>query len=595
MKIEHIFIEAGGMVIFARSARLVIRWFAVVLLCVASVVYAQASAQEAAIGGRVLVDASGTLRAPQVLQQLQNGAGEAYQARRFYPYQKGQRIWFLLEVPPSQPTEQYLVIPQTDIPLVTEYTIEEQPTLRTRSGSLLPVADWWVPHTKVAFEIGADQRQIFLAAEPDLGMYFAWRTLVREAFEMERRWYLLATGIYIGLVLFLLGVAVYNGLRLRDWTYAVYAVFVLQTAMAILSVVGIGGFYVWRQQPWLNWYLSKALPVLAGSMLGVFLLVLVYNNVRAWLRGVFYVLIAAGFTLAGMYAVAGQQPTMWLAIGYFWLSFLIYLPVTIWYGWRHTRYIWWMSAGMVCLYAGAATLVLRNLHLLPAGLDAQLASHIGSSLELVLMFAGLHVRTQTRRDQIVREAALGDRDPTTGTFNEKIGRTRLDLSMEYALRNHTQLAVVLVRSSNYSRIKQEYGSQVAAVSSVHAVACLRQVCGESDTLVTMNNRDFLLIFKEQKTELQLRDVLSRIVAAGLRESESLPVAQTLTFYASFSLNASLHLDETALIKRLTEKLDEIALDPGKTIRSIDAGTGMVSQFGSGHGGLVSTEEIQTHQ
>lgn len=565
------------------------RFLALLLCCCATVLYAGSGTGR--ITGQVLSDATGSKSAAQVLEELQAGGGETYDASRFFPYRKGQRVWFLLNVPPSQPTEQYLTIDQTDIPSAEEYAIEPHAPLRTRSGSLYRVADWWVPHTQVAFEMAAGQSRILLAVEPDMGMHFAWYSLNREAFEFQRRWYLLATGMYVGFVLFLIGMAVYNGLRLRDFTYAVYVLFVLQTATAVISIVGIGGFYLWQQQQWMNWYLPKSLPVLAGSMMGAFLLMLVYHSIRPWLRGLFFVSIAIGFVLAAMYGLVGQQPTMWYAIAYFAFAGGLYLPVSLWYGWHYARYIWWVAAGMTCLFAGSSTIILRNLDFAPVWLDAQLVTHMASSLELILIFVGLHVRTENRRDQIVREAALGNQDPTTGTFNEKIGLTRLDLSLDYAMRNDRSLVVALVRSSNYGNLVSEYGTQVAAVSSVHAAACLKAICEEGDILATMNNRDFLLVFKEEYTEPQLRNILSRVIAAGLRESESLPPHKTLAFHAAFSLDAKIHHSDKTLLQRLTGELDAIQQDQsGKTIRCVDndVGTSAVSEFSNEHSAHIST-------
>lgn len=526
-----------------------------------------AAGAAAAVTGAVLTASRNELSAAQAWARLSRGEGTPYASDRFYPSGPGREQWFMLDVGAAAAGGRHLVLPYPGLDLVELYLPPTADQPLARAGDAVGVRHWTLPYLYPVLPLGERGGVVLLKVRNTHPISYPWRLESASAFEADRKWVLLLLGAYQGLVALVLVLSTVNAVTLRDPAHAVYAAYVLMLAAAQAALTGVGGYYYWSDHPQWSDLAAVLFPMLGTSLLVVFVWLVVRPLPRRWIGGFLGLHAATGLLLAAMFVLVGREPTFVAANAYFILTFPLCLPLLVWYALRRSPAGWWIAAGLSALLAGALLQALRNVGVLPMSPATQYGSQIGAAIEIPLLLIALYRRSRDRRDLLVRQAALEDRDPLTGLVNDFFTRRQVGQAMQRARASPGQVAVLRLRVSNLGAIAQESGQQIASAAVLHAASCVRRIAGEGDTVGRLAEGDFVAVLEHAGGEGPLRAEAARVLALGLRPEARL-AGQALKFHVAFTLAPDAWADAEALLARLGQRLEAIAQAPQRAIQEL---------------------------
>ncbi len=365
----------------------------------------------------------------------------------------GQRaVWYQLDLSAvSAPVRAVLTVPVPGIDKVELYRPDGKGGwLVQRSGDTLPVAQWPVRYLYPAFVFtvtpGEAQPSTYLKVQH--GHPIATDIELSDSMgfqEASKAWHLVL-GAYVGVIVLVVLLSIAHAVFWRDPIHVYYAIHVILIALAMLSLTGMAGEYLWPASPWWNDIASAVLPAAALGWLGLFVRELVAERGRRLLS--WLLLVQAGLSL--MFTVAflalGREPVFLPHNLHALVSFALFLGVAAWYALRRPQVGLWVLAGLALLAVGAILTVLRNLGFELAGFASQYALQIGGALEVPLLLVGLYFRGRERRDNRLRIDALARTDPLTGVGSHRVLVDQLEHLLERNRRDPLSGAVLRVHA-----------------------------------------------------------------------------------------------------------------------------------------------------
>lgn len=520
-----------------------------------------------AMTGTVISAGRGELTPEAAWARLARGEGEPHGIDQFQPAGPRREQWFLLDTGPGDPAGRHLVLPYAGLDLAELYLPQALGQPAARAGDAIGVRRWTLPYLYPVLPLGANGGRVLLKVRNTHPTSFPWRLETAAQFEAERKWVLLLLGAYQGLVALVLVLSAVNAIALRDVTHAVYAAYVLMLAAAQASLTGVAGYYYWSDHPQWSDLAAVVFPMLGTSLLVLFVWLVVRPLPWRWIGWLLGLHAGTGLLLAAMFVLVGREPTFAAANAYFILTFPLCLPLLVWYAVRRSPAGWWITAGLSALLAGALLQALRNVGVLPMSPATQYGSQIGAAIEIPLLLIALYRRSRDRRDLLVRQAALEDRDPLTGLVNDFFTRRQVGQAMQRARASPGQVAVLRLRVSNLGAIAQESGQQVASAAMLHAASCVRRIAGEGDTVGRLAEGDFVAVLEHAGGEGPLRAGAAHVLALGLRPEPRL-AGHALKFHVAFTLAPDAWADAEALLAQLESRLEAIAQAPQRAIQEL---------------------------
>jgi GGDEF domain-containing protein len=528
--------------------------------------------QGSALTGRVWVDPQGQLGPDEVLAQLRAGQGQVYSPTTFYPTGGTRAVWFWLDVPAhaaAEPSVLLIAYPGLNSLRLFESDAGGAPWRVLAAGDTLAVSEWPIPHLFPAMPLAASSepdRKLLLRVQHSHPVTFPWRIAERAAFEAGHQRLVLVLGMYLGLVALVVILGAMNAFTLREPIHAVYAAYVVSLALTQGTMTGVAGLFFWPDNAAWNELSAAVLPMLSVAAAAWFARAVASPLRSRWLGWLLWAYVAAGLTLAALFASVGRDPVFRLANYYFLAGIPLCLGTLVVYARTRSVHGWWFVAGFSALYAGALFTALRNLGLMPMNMATQYGAQIGAGLEIPLLMVGLYLRSRDRRDALVRRAALQTRDPVTGLANDRVTRERVDHLVQRLTLQPGRACVMRVRVGNLREIQAGHGLQGMAGATLHAAACLALITREGDTVGRLKDGDFVLILERALTEGQAMQEAARVVARGLAHAPRMPAGVTLRFYVALTLTAHEPGDAETLLADLDFLLDDIAEAPQRVIR-----------------------------
>lgn len=473
------------------------------------------------------------------------------------------------------------------------------------AGDRLPFSERPLPHRNLVFpvhlnETGAGTVWLRVASEGMLTIpLHLWQA--KDFWQQSPAGYA-ALAVYFGM---LLALALYNlllWLSLRDHNYLVYVLLVTSTAVAQLSLDGLGKEFLWPAWPAWNKFaltagfaaaglfgalLTRGLlqtgrnaPRLDGAVSGLaalFALCMVLPLFAPYrlaailvaLTGVTFFLIAA---LAGLRCWQAGQP-----------------------GARSFLLAW------IALLPGVAVAGLRKLNLLEANFFSGHAIQIGSVLAVLLLsFAlaerldGLRREQDAARDEalaaqlklvgalerseasVERRVAqrteeleasnarlrenerqlqsLAHADPLTGLANRLLFDARVQQSMQHARRSHGQIAVLLVDLDHFKAINDGYGQaigdEVLRCTADRLRATLRQV----DTVARLGGDKFAIVLTGLGSGADAEHMAEKLVAGLGQPMRVLGLPLAIDASIGIALFAGGELSPAELLRRADQAM-----------------------------------------
>ena len=525
---------------------------------------------DAAPPGEVLLDDSGELSVDDAVRQFDAGAGRPYRDDEFLPMRASSAVWLRLHLP-ALPGGTMLTLPHPGLNLAELYVRDvlgsQSGWTVARSGDSLPVAAWAVPHLHPAFfvpAVASSGTEVMLRVQHNHAVSLPWRLWSKPDFDAANQKLLLVLGAYLGFVLLVMCVNVFNWIAWRDRLHLTGAAYVYTIGLTQIALTGVGGQFFWPDSPVWNHYASVVLPLLGATMAGWFTYRVVAGRASAGWRWALIVYCLVGLALLGSFAVFDRDPVFRLVNLYFALCTPVCIFAMVAYALRHPRVGWWFVAGFAALFFGALLAVLRNLGLVPMSPLTQFGAQIGAGLEVPLLLVGLYFRSRERRDNLTRAGALGHIDPLTGLSNHRVLLERL----AHSAHRVSEPAVLRVRVGNAAQLREAYGADVLQAALVLAGGCVTHVAREGDTVARHRDGDFVLLLGGRPGREQVAEAAQRIIARGLAQTPDLPERQSLRLLVAAAV-PPLALQGEPLLHALGELLAELQARPGKALRYLE--------------------------
>lgn len=546
------------------------------------------SPDQSAPASRVLLDATGQLTVGQVHDRFEAGEGRAVNQAQIMPAAGGAALWYRVHLPAVQlPTALVLTVPHPGMDSVDLYRPASPQAaadagasfgpqassagqwLLRRSGDHVAVASWPLRYLYPAFGfqvLPSESQPTYLRVTHSFPISVHWTLSdARSFYETSKQWHVLL-GVYVGLVGVLVLLSVFHAISWRDPVHFFFAVLVLVIALGQLSLTGLAGEYLWPDSAGWNDSAPLVLSLASAALLHLFLRQLVAEREASWLSWWLLLMTLVGGLLTAAHLVLGRQAVFAYTGPYFLASMASYLLAAFWYARRRPRVGLWVLAATVSLGAGAVFPVLRNMSLMSLNAATQFGAQAGSALEVLLLLVALSQRNRERRDNQMRVGAMASVDALTGVANHRILLQRLDQLLLRQQREPGVGAVLRVRVSNASELRNEYGLEVAQNALVHAGACITGVAHEGDTVARHRDGDFVLVLRGTVTQAQLTDLGQRLIAHGLAESPALPPATVLLLRLAVMPAPFQTTDAAALLQSLGEVLDGLTGRAGTALR-----------------------------
>ena len=386
------------------------------------------------------------------------------QTDRIYPLGEGRAVWLRLRIAP-RPTDThwYLDIPFANLDRATLYTQDAAGQWRAHSaGDRLPVADWAVPGRQPVLPLALSSS---LPTEHLLRIEHGYPTsvpiLLTEEHQLLTRERLVALGlgVYVGLTLLAMVVALAAALWLRDAASALFVVPTLLLGLSASTFAGVSGWLLWPHQAIWNDRSAAALPLLALVAMLAFVSVATAFGTRApRLRHAPWALAAAGVALAAALPVLPGDVAVPATAALYSLLLLACLGVPAWAWWRGgDRHALGLLIGMSCLAAPAITHVLGLTGLLPTGLVSRYALLSGSALQLAVVLVTLIWRGRDRSLTRQRMRGLDRVDPATGLATRAAVRDHLRRMTARAQQQRHAYALLLIDLINLGEARRRFG------------------------------------------------------------------------------------------------------------------------------------------
>ncbi|MEO6015931.1 MAG: 7TM diverse intracellular signaling domain-containing protein [Polaromonas sp.] len=513
--------------------------------------------------GWVVVDTSGALSFEQARARLEAGEGQPLKPQQIMPTGEGRALWYQLKLPAvTSPRLMLLTVPHPSMDSVELYRPAGPGQWELqRSGDMIPVAVWPVPHLYPAFELWlqpGETQPSYLRVAHNYPISVHWVLSDAHAFRKQTKQGYLLMGIYVGLVLLIMMTSSLRALTRRDPVHLFFAGYVLVVALGQLSLTGLGGEYLWPYSAWWNDRAPVVLTVAGATLLHLLLSQLsVDRNAASGLARWLGFMAVAGVAIVLGFLAIGRKPFGSFTAPYYLASMGTYLAVGAWHARRRPVAGRWVLAAMLCLTLGSIFPVLRTLSLMPLNVATQYGAQIGAALEIPLLMVALYFRNREKRENQARVGALPRVDPLSGVSSHGVLLQRLQQLMLHQQRDQAAGAVLRIRLGNAVEIRQNYGMGAAQNAVVHAGACVTAEAQEGDVVGRHRDGDFVLVLQGHFTREQLTHIGQRLIARGLSESPDLPLHTMLQLKVAVAQAPFEATDAEAVIQCLGGLLSEL--------------------------------------
>lgn len=443
---------------------------------------------------------------------------------------KGQALWIRFTVPPAPNSERwYLEVPYPGVNRVSLYVQNAAGEWTVRSaGDEIPVSSWPLPHRHPIMPVAVSPqggRVHYLRVQNDT-IFGAPLQFVSDNYIMRTEHGIsLALGIYFGLVVLAVMLALAGAITLKDPVYTLYAVSAVLMALTQGTITGLAGLHVWGDWPWWNNMAPQVLPLFAIASLQVFLAELVSLRERS--RPLYRLLLAAAVASVPMavYVMASPElaDRMRLMVAYFLAEALAGVGVVAWAALRGDRYAPWLLVGCAPVAIGALFPLARAAGLIPVGFWSTHGMQVGVALELPILLLVMVLRSQHRREHARRIQGLDRIDPSTGLINAAVFHERLVHLVARSQRLKLRSALLLVDIANIEQIRRQFDSDSARELTLRVAGRLLSVAREIDTVARLSEHRFGVLLEGPLHADEVAEAGPRIVARCLMPFKGHPL------------------------------------------------------------------------
>jgi diguanylate cyclase (GGDEF)-like protein len=523
----------------------------------------------------LLFDASGQLTVDQIEKQP---------GLQFAPAVRGQRhllgdgaLWMRFDAVIKSPAPHWrLTMPMPTLDDVTLYYRDPAGQwVRQQAGDTRPMRSWAQHGRYPVFDLSPETAQTvryYLQIRHARVPYSILPRIVSNAqFIESRQNEHLLLGIYFGLAMLVIMLALANALACRDAAFGIFALYVAMFAGAQATYTGLARLYAWPDWPSLNNACVTLLLLLSSATALWFArTVTTPRRYSRALDGLMLALMGL-LPLAGVLDLLLSTPESFLMLnilgGVSMAALTLGVSLALFEGDRDTR---WVALGFSPILLATLFLMLRNLGVIATGFWTEYGRMIASVVEVPILFYGLHRRVSQSRNLSARTTALRNTDPLTGLHSAKVLLRKMRQSLATAGRQQRPCALLLVNLTNLARLQKQHGRETADRAMVMAAARIREIAHATDTVARVGDTQFALLMEGPINAEAANNVATKILASGLRPSNQLPDAEPLRFHIAIGhLGDTAHVAEAeACLARMLQALQAMNDGSRKAIRLV---------------------------
>ena len=490
---------------------------------------------------------------------------------QIYPLATGKVLWLRFTVPASPNAERwYLEVPYPSVNRVTLYTSDFFGRWAAQNaGDTIAVADWPVPHRHPLLPLAASPQapRVYLLRVENAHSFSAPMALATDSYlSQSEQQVSLIVGMYFGLALLAILLAVLGAISMRDRGCALYAASVAVLALAQAAMMGMAGMHLWPRWPWWNDVSPIVLPVLGVGIVQAFFGATVSLGERSprlnyLLNGV--ALAAVPVALAILLVEPSKRIA--LMVPYIVVATNVGLALVVWALRRGDRYAPWLLAGAVPVAIGAIFPLARTIGLIPVGFLSQWGMQLGIAVELPVLLVMLLLRSQHRREHTRRMQELDRIDPATGLINASVFHERLVRLVSRSVRLKIRSALLLVDLVNIEHIRKDFGREAAQELPLHVAGRLLATSRDIDTVARLSETRFGVLLEGPLTADEVAAAGPRIVARCLMPFKDKPLEWAAQVRVAQALIPMDGTDPAALMGQLETLLITATGDPKRAV------------------------------
>ncbi len=496
------------------------------LLCVlwgaAAAVLAQGSAQRAialsagqdvlALDGSAeywLDDSGSTSVADLAAAEGRAAAGSATSAPTptWLPYRAGlvlqidrKKLWVRFTVDASAAAGPWWVdLPQPWLDRVGLYVQAADGTwLERKAGDAVPHSQWsHVSRTpRLQLPLTSGVHTYYVSVVHDRAAYPMRMSLQSQAYVdgisvYEQLFFGVCIGVGVLVVLLAAGLA----FGWRDAALAYFGVYFLFTMGWIMTRMGVNSLLLWPEQPLLNAFLGRLLP-LAAIAAGLAFMHRVVRRDQHMPR--------IELPLLGLAALAfllGLWEAIWPSMRGFVVAQLaglvfggvlvVLFALSLWRGSTHTRLV---CAAMLPMVAASLFVVMRNAGVQSSGYEiGQFAAIGGLALQTPVLLLALIRNGQALREQRVHAGNLDRVDAVTGLSTRGVLEFNLRGALARAEQSGQGFMLMLVHLSNHREIGEKWSAAVASQALASVAGSLHELKRSIDTAAVVDGESLALL------------------------------------------------------------------------------------------------------
>ncbi len=329
-------------------------------------------------------------------------------------------------------------------------------------------------------------------------------------------------GLLTGLALCLLLYSLANWATLREVLFLKYALLVSGSLLFSLLQFGVGGQYVWPDNPWIEVHMGGLSAFVAAA--GSFLFVeqaLVNSGTKRW----FSILMKTGAALSIFFAlcfsldlidvhqVTAIVGTLGLAPA------LMGLPGAIRRARRGDSVGYYLLVAWAVYFASTAVLIEVIKGNVGVNFWTQHSFQFGATLDMLLFMRVLGLRTKALQSEVVRATrerdsfhSLAFTDPLTGLANRRSLTTSISAALEIAGPSNI-LAVYMMDLDGFKQVNDKFGHDVGDELLVAVASRLKNNLRNSDVVARLGGDEFLVMSNGLSTDSQAQELGEKLLAA----------------------------------------------------------------------------------
>lgn len=485
-------------------------------------------------------------------------------------------VWLRFALPTTAIAQTwYLRIPRMQIEQATLYFQDEQKRWMTlAAGENIAVSRWPVPTRLPSFELSTrtDHPQTYY-------LKLEHRTPITERPELvtPSEYINMASlvGGLVGLMLGLFGLLSILGLismRVnRNVHFAWFALLVFSLMLTQLVLIGFAGLRLWPHSVYLNKVMGVLAPLWSLAACTWFVIQVSYaKDIFARIYKVSLGLIALLLLSSLVFAIMQNNMPRASLTALAAVAMLWNLGALVWMAWRSQPWLWFMVGGFAPLTLSMLARLSYNFGWIAHVEIAQLVSVITGCLGMMVVYAGLIVRSKESSAALEREAALTHTDMSTGLTSANLLMTRLPMVLARSARFEGPCGVIMLRWLDYAKHVDSMSSAQRGAVMSHLGARLRRLARNIDTVGRLDDDHFVYLVESPVSREMLTALSTKIIATCLRPAHPLKDGGVYNVHVAIWAPSDKSISSVEVIESLRSRLNQMGHGTPRKMQFVDS-------------------------